>query len=188
MGSSDNHFGQPGVRYNSISGIYADKLDRKQILDAFNSGKCYATTGERIILDVKANGKDMGSVIKFPRNGKIKLEITVNGTGMIESVQLFACPFIEGDKSVPFGEFMFEENDPLVEKTLNSWYTAFEKHNIDKMDVDLAFEVDNTGDKMVYYVRVIQKEPITLPCALEGSGVLQVRPVMAWSTPVWVEN
>jgi len=102
MGSSDNHFGQPGVRYNSISGIYAEKLDRKEILDAFNSGKCYATTGERIIIDVKANGKDMGSTI--------------------------------------------------------------------------------------YYVRVIQKEPITLPCALEGSGVLQVRPVMAWSTPVWVEN
>lgn len=188
MGSSDNHFGQPGVRYNSVSGVYANQLTRVDILDALNAGQCYATTGERIILDMKVNNKKIGSVLKPPKNGKLKFEVEVNGTDIIESVELFACPFIEGDKSVEFGEFMFKEDDPLVEKTLNSWFTAYEKRNIGKMDVKLEFEIENNSEQMVYYLRVIQKNPITLPCELEGSGVLQVRPVVAWSTPVWIKK
>jgi hypothetical protein len=100
MGSSDNHFGQPGVRYNSVSGIYADQLTRNNVLDVFNTGQCYVTIGERIILDVKVNNQKMGSILEAPKNGKLKFEIEVNGTDIIESVELFACPFIEGDKSV----------------------------------------------------------------------------------------
>ena len=110
------------------------------------------------------------------------------GTDIIESVELFACPFIEGDPSAQFGEFMFDDNDPLVEKTLNSWFIAHEKRNIGEMDLRLEFELENIDGPMVYYLRVIQKNPITLPCELEGSGVLQIRPVVAWSTPVWVKN
>jgi len=188
MGSSDNHFGQPGVRYNSVSGVYANQLTRVDILDAFNTGQCYATTGERIIFDMKVNNKKMGSVLKPPQNGKLKFEVEVYGTDIIESVELFACPFIEGDQSVQFGEFMFKDDDPLVEKTLNSWYTAYEKRNIGKLDVKLEFEIENKSEQMVYYLRVIQKNPIALPCELEGSGVLQVRPVVAWSTPVWIKK
>ena len=188
MGSSDNHFGQPGVRYNSVSGVYANQLTRADILEAFDTGQCYATTGERIILDMKVNNRKMGSVLESPQNGKLKFEVEVHGTDLIESVELFACPFIEGDKSVEFGEFMFEKNDPTVEKTLNSWFTAYEKKNIGKMDVNLEFEIEPGSEQMVYYLRVIQENPITLPSALEGSGVLQVRPVVAWSTPVWIKK
>lgn len=188
LGSSDNHFGQPGVHYNSISGVYADSLYRNDILDAYSSGQCYATTGERIILDMKVNGENMGSVLKTPKNGKLNFEIEVNGTDVIESVELFACPFIVGDQSVPVGEFMFLLDDPQVDKVLNSWFTAYEKRDIGKMDVKLEFDVVNKHDRMVYYLRVIQKNPITLPSELEGSGVLQIRPVVAWSTPVWIEN
>lgn len=187
MGSSDNHFGQPGVHYNSISGVYANQLTRNNILDGFNTGQCYATTGERIILGMKVNGQNMGSILEVPENEKLNFEIEVHGTGIIESVELFACAYIEGDPSAQFGEFMFEDNDPRVEKALNSWFIAHEKRNIDKMDLILEFELENSGSPMVYYLRVIQKEPVTLPCELEGSGILQVRPVVAWSTPVWIE-
>jgi hypothetical protein len=83
---------------------------------------------------------------------------------------------------------MFKEDDPLVYETLNSWFTSYEKKGIEKMDVTLEFEINNDNKQMVYYLRITQKNPITLPAALEGSGVLQVRPVVAWSTPVWVEN
>ena len=129
----------------------------------------------------------MGSILEVPENEKLNFEIEVHGTGIIESVELFACAYIEGDPSAQFGEFMFEDNDPRVEKALNSWFIAHEKRNIDKMDLILEFELENSGSPMVYYLRVIQKEPVTLPCELEGSGILQVRPVVAWSTPVWIE-
>ena len=103
-------------------------------------------------------------------------------------MELFACPFIEGNPTTEFGEFMFKEDDPLVDMVLNSWFVAYEKRNIEKMDLKLEFEIENKAEQMVYYLRVIQKRAITLPCELEGSGVLQVRPVVAWSTPVWIKK
>ena len=188
IGSSDNHFGQPGVRYNSISGVYASTLSREDILGSFNSGQCYATTGERMILDLRVNGKKMGSVLKPPKNEKLDFEVEVYGTDTLESVELFACPFIEGDPATEFDKFMFKEDDPLVDKALKSWFIAYEKRNIDKRDLNLEIEIENEGEQMVYYLRVIQKRPITLPCELEGSGILQVRPVVAWSTPIWIKR
>ncbi len=43
------------------------------------------------------------------------------------------------------------------------------------MDVTLEFEINNDNKQMVYYLRVTQKNPTTLPATLEGSGGLQVR-------------
>ena len=188
VGSSDNHFGQPGVYYNSVLAVYADTLTRTSILDEIARGSCYATTGERIILDMKVNGHPMGSAIPLPADGGLKFQMDVHGTGIIESVELFGCPYIVGDSTVEIGRFMFEEGDQRVEKALTGWFTVYEKHGIGEMDFSSLAERKQGEDKMIYYIRVIQKEPITLPCELEGSGVIQKRPVEAWGTPVWVES
>ncbi|MDH3981818.1 MAG: hypothetical protein OES84_02830 [Kiritimatiellaceae bacterium] len=187
MGSSDNHFGQPGVHYNSITAAYSDQLTRNSILDAMGNGNCYATTGERVLLNVQVNGHGMGSTIKRPEDGKLQFQIEVHGTGKIVSVELFGCPFIEGDRTVEIGQLMFEEEDPRVDVALNAWETVYAKRAIGKLDYAERVKVVQEEDKMVYYVRVTQL-PIELPCDLEGSGIIQKRPVVAWSTPVWVEK
>jgi hypothetical protein len=188
MGSSDNHFGQAGVHYNSVAAVYSDTLTRHGILDAIGSGSCYATTGERIILDIQVNGAAMGSVLALPERGRLEFQIEAHGTDTIESVELFGCAFIEGDRTVDVGQFMFEEDDPRVEQALQGWETLYAKGEIGALDYEEMVEILQQENKMVYYVRVTQKEPIVLPCALEGSGIIQKRPVVAWSTPVWVEK
>ena len=81
MASSDNHYGNPGYGYLKRGGntgstfepeevgmgliaVYAERLTRKSIFTALYDRHCYATSGDRIILEFKANGRIMGSEIK----------------------------------------------------------------------------------------------------------------------------
>jgi hypothetical protein len=186
IGSSDNHFGQPGVRYNSIVGVRAPELTRKAILDGLRKGACYATTGERILLDFRAAGQPMGSEFAAPKGTRLEFRVEVHGTGDLAAVEVFRCPFIEGDRSVPVGQLRFSKNDPAVEKARQSWQTAFVKKDVGGPDFSQAWTAEFDGRPTVYYVRVRQREPIVLPSPLEGHETVQRRPVCAWSSPIWV--
>ncbi|MHB8897992.1 MAG: PHP domain-containing protein, partial [Thermoguttaceae bacterium] len=107
MGSSDNHFGQPGVRHNSLTAVAAKELAREAILDAMVAGRCYATTGERILLDFSVNGGPMGSRLEAAPGRKLDFSVEVHGTGALGTVELFACPFLEGSRQVPVNQLMF---------------------------------------------------------------------------------
>jgi hypothetical protein len=185
-GSSDNHFGQAGVRYNSITGMMTDQLTRKAILDALSKGLCYATTGERILLDFRVNGRPMGSEFVAEKGKPLTFYLEVHGTDDLAEVSVFGCPFIEGDNRVPVGQLRFKEDDPLVEKARNSWATAFERKDLNGADFCESWTQEYAGTPMVYYVRVKQKNPIVLPARLEGFPTVQKRPVCAWSTPIWI--
>ena len=130
----------------------------------------------------------MGSTVELPENGILRFQIEAYGTERIGSVELFGCPFIEGDRTVEIGQFMFEEDDPRVMAALQAWGMVYSKREIGELDYVEMVEIAQAENKMVYYVRVTQGQPITLPCELEGSGIMQKRPVVAWSTPVWVEK
>lgn len=185
-GSSDNHFGQGGVHYNSVTAVHAPELTRKSILDTMLAGRCYATTGERILLDFRVNGRPMGSEFQARKGEKLTFGIEVHGTDTLASVEVFACPFIEGDRSVPVDALMFDEDDPEVEKARRSWRTVFEATDLRGMDFSRTWSARYNGRKMVYYARIMQKRPITVPAPLEGVTKLQKRPPAAWSSPIWV--
>ncbi|MHC4313963.1 MAG: DUF3604 domain-containing protein [Planctomycetota bacterium] len=78
MASSDNHYGNPGYGYlkrgrnngstfepeevgMGLIAVYAGRLTRKSIFTALYDRHCYATSGDRIILEFTADGKIMGS-------------------------------------------------------------------------------------------------------------------------------
>jgi len=53
-------------------------------------------------------------------------------------------------------------------------------------DYSTDFKIDVPLQKMVYYVKVTQKNVIELPSKLEGKDFYQKRPVVAWSSPIWI--
>lgn len=98
VGGSDDHSGRPGVShptnkkfFNVKGGLMAavtGSLSREALWDAFNERSCYATTGERILLDVSIEGEPMGSTVNTDAS-EINVNVRVNGTNPIEQVDLF---------------------------------------------------------------------------------------------------
>jgi len=185
-GSSDNHFGHAGVRYNSVTGVYADELTRESVLDSMVEGRCYATTGERIILNFEVDGRPMGSELAHAPGDDLTFDVEAHGTDVIDAVEVFSCPVLEPDTEVAFGEFRFGPDDERVAEVRDSWETAYRASDVGAPDFEDSWTATFDGEPTVYYVRVTQADPIELPCKIEGQDEYQVRDVYAWSTPVWV--
>lgn len=76
MASSDNHYGHPGYGYlmrgqfskglygEGLVAVLAEENNRPSIFSALCARHCYATTGDRIVLDFRVNGALMGSEIR----------------------------------------------------------------------------------------------------------------------------
>lgn len=95
IAASDNHHSQPGYTAPKGSGlsqrgglgaIMAPELSRDAIFDGMKSLRTYATTGDRILLDVALNGSGMGKRIPFAEQRTIRGRVI--GTAPIESITL----------------------------------------------------------------------------------------------------
>ncbi len=95
VAGSDGHKGRPGASYPGAStfGVYggltcayAEALTREAIWDALQARRCYATTGQRIILRALADGHWMGE--EYAAAGPVRLSIEAHGTAPIEWVQV----------------------------------------------------------------------------------------------------
>lgn len=96
VGASDDHTCRPGLAFpsnremavqNGLGGVYAEELTRESIADAIFARRCYATTGERIIVWVDAGGYPMGSDFKTEKAPILKIKVL--GTAPIEEVIIF---------------------------------------------------------------------------------------------------
>ncbi len=84
-----SHPGHQAVR-NVRGGLVAAplrRLDRDGLWEALWARECYATTGERILLDFTAEGRAMGS--ESDAAGPPELTIAIEGTGPLESIEIF---------------------------------------------------------------------------------------------------
>ena len=59
-GSGDSHHRNPGLS-GALTGIWADRLDRAAFLDAIRARRCYATAGQKILIEFTINDRMMGS-------------------------------------------------------------------------------------------------------------------------------
>ncbi|MCL4425735.1 MAG: CehA/McbA family metallohydrolase [Firmicutes bacterium] len=90
-GSSDCHMGRPGyTRWlarvpayrNGLVAVLASALTRKEVFGALWDRRCYATTGEKILLDFTLEGHQMGEELTLPPGQKkIRARVKVTGTG-----------------------------------------------------------------------------------------------------------
>ena len=117
VANSDDHTCRPGLTYpargfstqGGYTGVYASELTREALWEALWSRRCYATTGERLILHVDVDGHVMGEDFKADRPPKISVKIV--GTAPLHEVEVkrgvetiyrhpFAEPKGDGDRLI----------------------------------------------------------------------------------------
>ena len=100
--ASDNHLSQPGYtapkggslsQRGGLGALRALQKSRDTLFDAMKDLASYATTGDRMILDVSLNGVEMGQRARFSKERKIRGRII--GTGPIDTVTI-----LRNDKAV----------------------------------------------------------------------------------------
>jgi hypothetical protein len=147
MASSDNHNGKPGYSITftkssselpdidwhkeeigtSLIAVYAEGLQRKSIFDAMYDRHCYATSGDRILLDFRVNGDVMGSEITS--NSFPEIHIEIKGTDTIRKVEI-------------------KKNNQIVKEFL----PGAMDYNLRWIDKDFK-----ENESCFYYVRVVQE-------------------------------
>jgi len=92
---TDSHRGRPGMGRRDahdgagLTAIWAPALTREAIFDALSARRCYATTGARLILDVRVNGAPMGSELAGAAGAPVALSVRVYGTERLTRVEVF---------------------------------------------------------------------------------------------------
>ena len=96
VAGSDDHKGRPGAAppgggsfgvRGGLTCLYARELTRAGLWEAFRARRCYGTTGQRILLEVRADGHPMGA--EFQTRTPPEIAVRVVGTAPIERVDLF---------------------------------------------------------------------------------------------------
>jgi hypothetical protein len=147
--------------------VLAEELDRGPVFEAVRRRRVYATTGDRIVLELTANGSPMGEEIEA--QGEVSLKVRVEGTAPVDRVEIvkdlvdtFAAVRIEQDPAGAAGVFMLY--DPAVPE-------GGERLALEDMS-RLRFAMRDrgaAGREHSYYLRVTQAD---------GQ--------QAWSSPIWV--
>lgn len=101
VAQSDDHSGRPGLSaplkplardfatfdvYGGYTGIYARELTREALWEALQARHCFATTGKRILLDVRCGDHLMGDVIEQP--DPLELAVRIVATAPILDVEI----------------------------------------------------------------------------------------------------
>ena len=163
IASSDDHTGQAGKPIKGRAAIFADENTREALFESMKARRTYGTTGERILIDFRVNGAEMGSEI-FAREGdRLKFDIEINGTDQIAFVEIARLRFDRGKWESIFYKRMVDRN-LFHEGKLSTNY-----------DYTDSFEEKFDSDA-VYYLRMAQRRTV------------DDYPVFAWSSPIWVSE
>ena len=73
--------------YGGLTCVYARRLTREGLWEGLKARRCYATSGQRILLEVWADGHPMGS--EYSTGAPPEITLKVAGTAPIERVDLF---------------------------------------------------------------------------------------------------
>ena len=94
IAASDDHSSRPGLTSPSggmttrggYTGVYAKKLSREGLWEAFWARRVYGTTGERILVHVESGGHLMGEEFSDDRP---EIKVKINGTDPLHSVEVY---------------------------------------------------------------------------------------------------
>jgi hypothetical protein len=86
IAGTDDHFGFPGAYGEGLAAVMAEGLTREAILSAVKQRRCYACTGDRIVMGFRINGEPMGSIL--PTADEREIRIPVRGWDEIERIDV----------------------------------------------------------------------------------------------------
>lgn len=148
IGSSDEHSGQGGRRHGGIAAVFADALSRKDLFQALRNRRCYATTGERILVDFSVDGLRMGECGTVAPGRELDVTVKVWGTNTLLRVEILRHRFGRDQAFVPIVSF-----SPRPEG----------------LDAEFSCR-DLVEGPCMYYARIVQ-EPIEWPAMAWTSPV-----------------
>ena len=86
MGNSDSHRIVPGMG-GALTGVWAEALTREAIFEGLRARRCFASNGERVVLDVRVNGAPMGAETRVA--GRVAVACRVRAPRPVLRVALF---------------------------------------------------------------------------------------------------
>jgi len=86
LAASDDHRAHPGQPHFGLTAVRATALTRDGVFDALHGRRTWATTGQRILLDLTVEGTPMGG--RGVLEGPASLELSVLGTDTLEWVDV----------------------------------------------------------------------------------------------------
>lgn len=163
--NADDHAGHSSDRIlrarnqtGGLTGVYADENTREAIFEALRTRRCYATTGDRIIVDFRLDGHAMGSELRLSEHPELassrRISIAVNGTAKIKTIEIVRNN-VDIHTITPAGpdfECEWVDSDALA-------------------DVDLPPAQWSAVPFTFYYVRITQEDR-----------------QIAWASPVWIST
>jgi hypothetical protein len=165
IGSSDEHAGQGGRRHGGIAGVFCGELTREGVFDAIRSRQCYATTGERILMEFSVDGAGMGQEVARKKGAKLPVRVGAWGTTELIRIDVLRHRF-----GVDDGFQLIHSVSPREGgKETGGVASAGVPGMVTEYSVELEEELTAP---VVYYARVVQ-----MP--LEWPG-------MAWTSPIWM--
>lgn len=96
VAASDDHLSHPGysapnrnslAQRGGLGAVLAPEHSRDALFDAMKTRRTYATTGDRLILDVRLNGTGMGQRAEYDRTRRVTGRVI--GTAPIASIALY---------------------------------------------------------------------------------------------------
>ena len=93
VASSDDHSGQGGRRHGGITAVWSNGLTREDVFDAIRSRHCYATTGERILVDFTVDGISMGDCGKGNKGDRLGIRLQIWGTELLSRIEILRYRF-----------------------------------------------------------------------------------------------
>lgn len=98
--SDDHHTDQfPLLMGTGLTGCHADALTRADLLAALRDRRCYATNGERILLDFDVDGTFMGGEVTAPVHGSVTANVAVTGTDTLSVIEILRDGIVVASKT-----------------------------------------------------------------------------------------
>jgi len=114
-----------------VAALWVKELSREGLLEAMRSRRCFATTGDKMIVDFRLNGAANGSVIKTSELSA--LSIKVKGQRELEKVEILRNSKVIKEFSINDGETEFEASfadlDYTDEKEVLYYYIRASQKN-----------------------------------------------------------
>ena len=105
IATSDDHTCRPGLSYplsksgrsassafdvaSGFSGVYAKGLTRKDLWEAIQARRCYASTFDRVFLDMKVDGHWMGEEYRCRAGAAPQMHLRAAGIAPIENIKVY---------------------------------------------------------------------------------------------------
>jgi hypothetical protein len=132
IAASDDHRSKPGQPQYGLAAVRAPVLTRDAVFQGLYDRTTYATTGAKIILDVRVNGAEIGQVAKLSGN-EATVWVRANGTDEIDIVEVLRWRPDEAKFAV-----------------VHAW-------NPNAMDFEGSYTDATSVPGAIYYVRLRQK-------------------------------